>query len=233
MCRKISLCVGIALMVVGSLLVGSASATFLDIQNASFESPSLSDGGVSDEVPDWTVARAGAVIQTWNPDAASFTGAGGNGTPLGGDGANLVYFLSNTYFSYITNQLSNTLQAGTYTLTAAVGNINGVTGNDFQFGLYTTGTTTGYLASYFGSASELLSGQLADKTAVLNVTSSNPYLGQPIVIAIAGGTTAGGYVAFDNVRLDFVAAPSPEPGTMILLGIGLLGLLCYAWQKRK
>jgi hypothetical protein len=25
----------------------------------------------------------------------------------------------------------------------------------------------------------------------------------------------------------------PEPGTLILLGTGLLGLLCYAWRKRE
>jgi hypothetical protein len=25
----------------------------------------------------------------------------------------------------------------------------------------------------------------------------------------------------------------PEPGTLILLVTGLLGLLCYAWRKRK
>jgi hypothetical protein len=25
----------------------------------------------------------------------------------------------------------------------------------------------------------------------------------------------------------------PEPGTLILLGTGVLGLLCYAWRQRK
>ena len=25
----------------------------------------------------------------------------------------------------------------------------------------------------------------------------------------------------------------PEPGTLVLLGCGLAGLLCYAWRKRR
>ena len=28
-------------------------------------------------------------------------------------------------------------------------------------------------------------------------------------------------------------APIPEPGTLTLLVTGLIGLLCYAWRKRK
>ena len=29
------------------------------------------------------------------------------------------------------------------------------------------------------------------------------------------------------------AAPAPEPGTVVLLATGLMGLLAYAWRKRK
>ncbi|MBN1395855.1 MAG: PEP-CTERM sorting domain-containing protein [Pirellulales bacterium] len=35
--------------------------------------------------------------------------------------------------------------------------------------------------------------------------------------------------SFDNFRMDVV----PEPSTLALLAAGLVGLLCYAWRKRK
>lgn len=44
------------------------------------------------------------------------------------------------------------------------------------------------------------------------------------------------YIRLSNVALDssqFVGAPIPEPSTIVLLATGLLGLLAYAWRKRK
>ena len=35
----------------------------------------------------------------------------------------------------------------------------------------------------------------------------------------------------DNYVLDDPKVP--EPGTLVLLATGLIGLLCYAWRKRK
>jgi hypothetical protein len=44
-------------------------------------------------------------------------------------------------------------------------------------------------------------------------------------------------IATDNVGLAQVAfggtAVTPEPGTLVLLASGLIGLLCYAWKNRK
>lgn len=42
----------------------------------------------------------------------------------------------------------------------------------------------------------------------------------------------GGPVAYREIHLDG-AATVPEPGTVVLLGSGLLGLLAYAWRKQK
>jgi hypothetical protein len=43
-----------------------------------------------------------------------------------------------------------------------------------------------------------------------------------------------GYPSVGSAQVDYVAAaPVPEPSTLVLLATGSLGLLCYAWRKRK
>jgi hypothetical protein len=47
----------------------------------------------------------------------------------------------------------------------------------------------------------------------------------------APGLGTNAQTGVGNVRLSY--APAPEPSTVVLLGIGMLGLLAYAWRKRK
>jgi hypothetical protein len=59
-----------------------------------------------------------------------------------------------------------------------------------------------------------------------------PYLSYPIGVQFTtgGSGSTSRYADFDKVNLNLV---TPEPGTIVLLITGLLGLLAYAWRKRR
>ncbi len=63
--------------------------------------------------------------------------------------------------------------------------------------------------------------QIFDVTAaageIITVSAQN-------LVSTGGGIGGISIMAFD---------PIPEPGTLVLLATGLVGLLCYAWRKRK
>jgi hypothetical protein len=60
---------------------------------------------------------------------------------------------------------------------------------------------------------------------VINSCQTTGSDGQPGVTG-----TGGGYVGLSAVRFESVV---PEPSTLALLAAGLVGLLAYAWRKRK
>jgi hypothetical protein len=53
-----------------------------------------------------------------------------------------------------------------------------------------------------------------------------PYVGQPIAARMK---PVSNWMCMDNV----VVTITPEPGAIVMLGIGVIGLLCYAWKKRR
>jgi hypothetical protein len=69
-------------------------------------------------------------------------------------------------------------------------------------------------------------------TIVLNTADNPDWVGLGINVGIWNPRTDVQFWA-DNVRL--VASPNtiPEPGTFLLTAIGLIGLLAYAWRKRR
>ena len=50
---------------------------------------------------------------------------------------------------------------------------------------------------------------------------------------LTAGPGAGGFLSFDVISLNVAPPPVPEPSTIVLLGMGLFGLLAYAWRKRR
>ena len=48
-----------------------------------------------------------------------------------------------------------------------------------------------------------------------------------------GGTPLNGGTRIEMHGITFDPYATPEPGTLVLLATGLIGLLCYAWRKRR
>ena len=247
MSRRNLLCVGIALVAVGSLLVGSAFAESIPITNASFEDQVLADGAYNQNTGteyDWTRKSSSTsvfslMVGVHNPPATIYTNAGGSGTPLGGDGTNTCFSIINNGYSgwvgaYQTT--GSTFEAGyTYTLTAAVGIRLASThyGETFFVRIIDAATST-TLAEYSGTTGELTLGRYVDKTVSYTVNAGDSAIGNGIgvMVGMNAPTTSGTKViGFDNLRCSSELVP--EPSTLALLATGLIGLLCYAWRKRK
>jgi hypothetical protein len=56
------------------------------------------------------------------------------------------------------------------------------------------------------------------------------YVGKPLTVEFAG-IAGSAWSNVDNVTL--TASAIPEPSALMLGAISMLGLLCYAWRKRK
>ena len=64
--------------------------------------------------------------------------------------------------------------------------------------------------------------------------SSSSYTGKTMAIRLGGGTTNNGsYCYFDNIHLYGPTGVVPEPSTVALLISGALGMLAYAWRRKR
>jgi hypothetical protein len=242
--NNLSWCIGIALAIVGSLLAESASAALITVNNAGFDDESLVDNAATAGAPaGWaTDDKSGNWIAAWNPLGTDFTGATGDGTPEGGNGANvaaidigaaagdgLLYWRSDP-------TTGSKLEAGTYTLTVALGIDAPEAIKPAKYTLFFGSDNKWDLASVSGLGTNLPRGSLEDHSCSVTIAGDNAHLGETLVVAIQAFYVEGGsanWVLVDKVRLDFVAEPIPEPGTLVLMASGLLGLFAYDWRKRK
>lgn len=164
-----------------------------------------------------------------------------NGTPAGQDNVYLYQSLgtidASAVGSLITvsvdtaarSQASNvprsaTARIGIYTGTTATSLGTEVSGGG-------TGSMRTLAVNSSGVASTYTNGTISD---TLNISSdlvgSTLYLAVSALYLSSPGGVSDQYV-FDNVT--YTTTPAPEPGSLLLLATGLIGLLAYAWRKRK
>jgi hypothetical protein len=71
---------------------------------------------------------------------------------------------------------------------------------------------------------------MVDKSATVTVGASDAWVGKNILIRFGyTGSSGDTRLCVDNVRLDV----TPEPSSIVLIASALVGLLAYAWRKRK
>lgn len=227
----------LALMVALSIPAGTVQAGAINIPNYSFETPVL-------DLPTpytTTVAELLPWIGQWAAiyQAEKYYNAFGEGGVTPSDGVNAGYLNpGSAWRPYLYQTLGDTYVAGQdYTLTVAASTYQNPANAgqllSIQLGYWEgdpngdTGPTI--MAERQITDSELTTWTMRDFSASTGPVSGDA-VGKPIVIYIgrAAISEVGPQWDVDNVRLSSV----PEPGTLILLAAGLLGLSARAAKRR-
>jgi probable HAF family extracellular repeat protein len=136
-------------------------------------------------------------------------GANDNGSAL--DAA--VYTLGNSNATYI-GSFAGATQSIAYSVSTS-GTVVGFSGNDAF--VYSNGTLSDLNTLVQGGL-----GAFSDLSCAYGISPNGEYI-------VGDGTTSTGYTQ----AFLLTAVATPEPSTLLLAAGGLVGLLAYAWRKRK
>lgn len=239
--RYSSFGITVSAIVLGSamfLYCGQVSATPIDITNWGFETEATSASGSAGDpttvngttdgafefgiVPGWTVGTA-VTYGVHNPDSNIYS----SGKPNQGE---MMVFID---AGSISQTLSSTLQANTkYTLDVDLGRRKDGNGLNAQWKVQLLAGSTVIAEDSITSPDTIGFSQDSWRTLELTYTSGAIVTsGQALTIVLDAIGSEYRTSNFDNVRLD--ASAIPEPTSLVMTVIGLVGLLAYAWRKRK
>lgn len=196
----------------GLVLAGGAKADLIPVVNAGFEATPLADGAFTRVAPPgWTLVGTGG---TFHPSVRDFPG----GAP---EGQNTGYSSGGS----LSQTLVSPLQAGVYTLRVEVGDSFFTPFPGYKIELL----AGSFLLAQDNNSLAPANGTFLTSTVMFAATAGDARLGQPLSIRL---TSSGSETNFDNIRLDFAPSAVPEPASVMMLGIGALGLLGYDLRRR-
>jgi hypothetical protein len=232
---------------VGFLLMAAAivQGGIVTVPNFSFEDPDLSGTiyagqGYNDFVPGWLNAYGvfGEALNIYPSHGDIVGGEGNQAAWLGGPTGS---YSTGTASQMWTNT-SEIYEAGnSYEMKVGVSRISyapGVSGASLDLWFYYL-NPDGTFGSMIGTPTTAtydttFASTMTDFTVnVPTLASDDPAFGGTVCVAFYAMNNPGDMMCWlvDNVRV--TSTPVPEPGTIALLATGLLGLLAYAWRKKK
>jgi hypothetical protein len=260
--KNMKLVLGVVAIALVVAFVGTVRADSLIINNGSFESPALDPGGSADITGafahgGWVQEYGDGTPSAWRPPTGAFPGSP-DSLPSPANGSQVLSGITDEIavvqlLSY-SNPVLGRIQADTaYTLTLAVGaptikpdgspgQFQGVTIGiaDNDAGGVLGGVAIDNLWQINSSWTKTTTGVVFDLSYTLSADDVNTILGDPDDNGVFVGDSlaifidlGGAGTVVDNVRVTATPTATPEPSTLVLLASGLIGLLAYAWRKRK